>query len=138
MYFICFQLFWFEQRKQWKSWHIRRPKCFCFVIILNLISAALLHMWECEGSVCKIFHILCGLYIEVQLRWCVWLSLIHCSNFFFMSVECFGCMKIVLLICCLNHWTDFSVGVPLEWYRSEFLFSPFFQSSIDFKRDIRS
>ena len=29
--------------------NIKKPKYFCLAIMLNLISAALLHLWECRG-----------------------------------------------------------------------------------------
>ena len=109
----------------------------------SLISENLWRMWECEGSVCSIFHILCGLTVwrgsSEIVHFTYFGSVLQLFFFFSISMQCFGCMETGSLICNLNHWIDFSVIVQLEWYVwSEFLIFPLFQSSIDFKWDTRS
>ena len=88
---ICFLTFMVWAKSAMKIITYRETEM--LVIMLSLIRAALLHLWEFKGSyeiVCYIFHILCGLYGGAVVRWCVWFALVQCPNLSSIWMQCFG------------------------------------------------
>ena len=59
---------------------IRRPKCLCFVTILSLIRAALLHLRMWGVCLIDLSHSVYWLYREVLVRWGVLLNRVQCTN----------------------------------------------------------
>lgn len=107
---ICFLTFMVWAKSAMKIITYRETEI--LVIMLSLIRAALLHLWEFKGSyeiVCYIFHILCGLYGGAVVRWCVWFALVQCPNFSSIWMQCFGFLRKWSLIWSLNYWIAFCV-----------------------------
>lgn len=116
---ICFLTFMVWAKSAMKIITYRETEM--LVIMLSLIRAALLHLWEFKESceiVCYIFHILCGLYGGAVVRWCAWFALVQCPKCSSIWMQCFGCLIKWSLIWSLNYGIAFCVcATEIIWVK---------------------